>query len=58
MGTQSVLQFNGVWGFVMLWAGQNPLTDWYPDYPNVMNIAKTTSWGPTDLFPQFGMPSL
>ena len=58
MGTQSVLQFNGDWGFVMLWAGQNPLTDWYPAYPNVMNIAKTTSWGPRDLFPQFGMASL
>ena len=58
VGTQSVLQFNGDWGFVMLWAGQNPLPDWYPDYPNVVNIAKTTSWGPADLFPQFGMPSL
>jgi CubicO group peptidase (beta-lactamase class C family) len=57
-GCQSVVQFNGDWGFVMLW-GTN-LTDqsWYPDYPAVMNIAKTVSWGLADLFPQFGMPSL
>ncbi len=32
--------------------------NWYPDYPSVMNIAKSASWGSADLFPQFGMPSL
>jgi hypothetical protein len=30
----------------------------YPDFPAVMNIAKSVQWGSQDLFPQFGMPSL
>jgi hypothetical protein len=33
-------------------------SSWYPDYPAVMNIAKSIAWGRADLFPQFGMPSL
>ncbi|MBV9363322.1 MAG: serine hydrolase [Solirubrobacterales bacterium] len=32
--------------------------DWYPDFPEVINTAKTQNWGSTDLFPTFGMPSL
>ena len=58
--SNDVLEFSGQWGFVMLW-GSPPTAaepNWYPDYPSVMNIAKSTSWGAADLFPQFGMPSL
>ena len=63
--SNSVLQMNGQWGFVMLWAAPPtaagpPATpaSWYPDYPSVMNIAKAALNGAADLFPQFGMPSL
>jgi CubicO group peptidase (beta-lactamase class C family) len=60
--SSSVLQFNGDWGFTMLWGsgepGSLPNQPWYPDFPQVMNIATKTNWGPGDLFPQFGMPSL
>jgi CubicO group peptidase (beta-lactamase class C family) len=58
--SNDVLEFNGQWGFVMLW-GSPPTkaeANWYPDYPSVMSIAKSASWGSADLFPQFGMPSL
>jgi hypothetical protein len=58
VGCQSVIQFNGDWGFVMLWAGENHLTGWYPDFPAVMSIAETALLGQADLFPQFGMRSL
>jgi len=58
--SQNVLQFNGEWGFVLNWASH--VTDiglrWYPNFPEVMNIATRTNWGATDLFPEFGMPSL
>jgi CubicO group peptidase (beta-lactamase class C family) len=30
---------------------------WYPDFPAVLNVARAWSWGTTDLFPGFGMPS-
>jgi CubicO group peptidase (beta-lactamase class C family) len=58
----SVLQFNDQWGFVLCFGspaqvdGVTP--SWYPDYPAVMDIAKSTDWGTSDLFPHFGMPSL
>jgi CubicO group peptidase (beta-lactamase class C family) len=58
--SNDVLEFNGQWGFVMLW-GSPPTAaeaNWYPDYPSVMTVAKAASWGAADLFPQFGMPSL
>jgi hypothetical protein len=55
----SVVQFKGDWGFVMCWGGPPvAATGWYPDYPDVMNIATKAAWGSTDLFPDFGMPSL
>ena len=55
----SVIQINGDWGFTMLWAGEAAAaTGWYPDYPDVMNVATAASWSATDLFPHFGMPSL
>ena len=55
----NVLQFNGQWGFALCWGGKaTAATSWYPDYPTVMNIAKTAAWGSADLFPQFGMPAL
>jgi hypothetical protein len=58
----SVLQFNGEWGFVVVWGSpaQVPTKtpSWHPDYDAVMNIAKTVDWSGTDLFPHFGMPSL
>jgi CubicO group peptidase (beta-lactamase class C family) len=30
---------------------------WYPDFPAVLNAARAHSWGTSDLFPTFGMPS-
>jgi CubicO group peptidase (beta-lactamase class C family) len=60
----SVLQFTGDWGFTMLWGNGRPGSSipgglvWYPDFKAVMNIATKFNWGPADLFPQFGMPSL
>ena len=60
--SSSVMQFNGDWGFTMLWGsgqpGELPNQPWYPDFPPVMNIAKAANWGSADLFPQFGMPLL
>jgi len=31
---------------------------WYPDFPAVLDIARSTAWGRGDLFPNFGMPPL
>jgi hypothetical protein len=31
---------------------------WYPDFPAVLDIARTSSWGAGDLFPVFGMPTM
>jgi CubicO group peptidase (beta-lactamase class C family) len=31
---------------------------WYPDFPAVLNIARSVTWGRRDLFPDFGMPPL
>ncbi len=60
--SSSCVQFNGEWGFTMLWGsgepGSLPNQPWYPDFPGVMSIAQSTNWGTNDLFPQFGMPSL
>jgi hypothetical protein len=61
-----VLQLNGEWGFTMLWGNEAgppgapppPGPGWYPDFPEVMKIATSATWGPDDLFPHFGMPSL
>ena len=30
---------------------------WYPDFPAVLNAARAQSWGTSDLFPLYGMPS-
>jgi len=64
-GTSTVLQFDGRaggWGHVMLWAngrpGVAPDETWYPDLPEVMDIAKQVDWGHNDLFPMYGMASL
>jgi CubicO group peptidase (beta-lactamase class C family) len=58
----NALSFNGDWGMVVCWSGkliaQYQGQDWYPYFPAVMNIAKSTSWGSGDLFPQYGMPTL
>ena len=60
--TATVLQFNGTWGFTMLWANGYPSTVpnsiWYPDFQPVMTIAETALRDSPDLFPRFGMPSL
>jgi hypothetical protein len=58
--SNNVLEFNGQWGFVMFWASPPTAAEatWYPDYPSVMNIAKSALVGAADLFPQFGMSSL
>ena len=57
-----VLQFNGDWGFAMLWAGKliAPYKgkDWYPNFAAVMDIAKNASWPRADLFPNYNMPPL
>jgi CubicO group peptidase (beta-lactamase class C family) len=31
---------------------------WYPDFPAVLGAARSATWGPGDLFPGFGMPTL
>ena len=57
--TGNVLQFNGDWGFAMCWGGKpGAAAGWYPNYPDVMNIARNALADAEDLFPQFGMPSL
>jgi CubicO group peptidase (beta-lactamase class C family) len=40
--------------------GEGPVGDgwWYPDFPAVLNLARSAAWGKTDLFPRFGMPTL
>jgi CubicO group peptidase (beta-lactamase class C family) len=40
--------------------GEGPAGDawWYPDFPAVLNIARSAAWGTEDLFPTFGMPAL
>ena len=30
---------------------------WYPDFPAVLNAARVNTWGTSDLFPVYGMPS-
>lgn len=55
----NVLQIDGDWGFAMCWGGKaTAASGWYPNYPDVMNIAKKALPDAEDLFPQFGMPSL
>jgi CubicO group peptidase (beta-lactamase class C family) len=54
----SVLQFDGEWGFVALFGTRATQPGWYPDWLNVMNIAKAQLATAADLFPEFGMPSL
>ncbi len=55
----NVLEINGDWGFAMCWGGKaTAASGWYPDYPDVMNVAKNALANAADLFPQFGMPSL
>jgi CubicO group peptidase (beta-lactamase class C family) len=55
----NVLEFNGDWGFAMCWGGKaTAASGWYPDYPDVMNVAKAQLANAPDLFPQYGMPSL
>jgi hypothetical protein len=60
--SSSCVQFNGDWGFTVLWGsgepGSLPNQPWYPNFPGVMSVAQSTNWGANDLFPQFGMPSL
>ena len=57
-----ILQFNGEWGFALFFGSpaQIPgvVPSWYPNFDAMMNIAKNTTWGAADLFPDFGMPSL
>jgi hypothetical protein len=55
----NVLQINGDFGFAVHFAGYaDKDVAWYPDFPQVMNIARKASWGDTDLFPAFGMSKL
>ncbi len=55
----NVLQIDGDWGFSMCWGGKATAADnWYPNYPAVMNVARSALAGANDLFPLFGMPSL
>ncbi|MFL6656740.1 MAG: serine hydrolase [Massilia sp.] len=55
----NVLEFNGDWGFAMCWGGTpTAAAGWYPDFAAVMDVAKSALAGASDLFPQFGMPSL
>lgn len=55
----NVLQINGEWGFAMCWGGKaTGGGNWYPDFPAVMNIAKSALANAADLFPLFGMAAL
>ena len=56
----SVFQFDGEWGFVALFGSSayRPYGVVYPDWPDVMKIARMDPGAAPDLFPQFGMPSL
>jgi CubicO group peptidase (beta-lactamase class C family) len=56
----AVFQFDGQWGFVALFgsSANRPNGVVYPNWPDVMKIAKADLATATDLFPQFGMPSL
>ena len=56
----NVFQINGEWGFAACWGGlaDAPGHSWYPNFPEVMNVAKVALAKAPDLFPQFGMPSL
>ena len=57
----SVLQFDGDWGFVALWAARAQelrTPEWYPDFKAMMDVAKPLVIGNADLFPMFGMPPL
>jgi hypothetical protein len=57
--SHNVLQIDGDWGFAMSWGGDPSAAGaWRPNYPDVMDIAKTSLATGSDLFPQFGMPSL
>lgn len=40
--------------------GEGPVGDgwWYPDFPAVLSLARSATWGKADLFPKFGMPTL
>ncbi|MET0939034.1 MAG: serine hydrolase [Gaiellaceae bacterium] len=40
--------------------GEGPVGDgwWYPDFPVVLGLARSATWGKADLFPKFGMPTL
>jgi hypothetical protein len=31
---------------------------WYPDFPAVLGIARSSNWARGDLFPKFRMPTL
>ncbi len=57
-----VLQFDEEWGFVLCFGSPaqvpNEQPVWYPDFTPMMNIAESASWSSSDLFPDFGMPSL
>jgi CubicO group peptidase (beta-lactamase class C family) len=46
------------WGFIALFASSANRTNVYPDWPDVMCLAKKELANAGDLFPQFGMPSL
>jgi CubicO group peptidase (beta-lactamase class C family) len=56
----AVFQFDGEWGFVALFgsSANRPYGVVYPNWPDVMKIAKADLATAIDLFPQFGMPSL
>jgi len=58
----TTFQFNGDWGFVCnLSGGMGKTHDEagiYPDFPDLMNIARSVDWGDGDLFPHFGMAPL
>ena len=60
LGTSgNVLQIDGQWGFAMCWGGKaTAAAGWYPNYPAVMDVARSALAGAADLFPQFGMPAL
>lgn len=55
--SQNSIYFTNDISFVICWNQVNVGGDWYPSFPEVVNAAQAASWGSTDLFPSYGMPS-
>ena len=55
--SQNSIYFTNDISFVICWNQINVGGDWYPNFPEVVSAAQAASWGATDLFSSYGMPS-